>query len=123
MRKINELIHRISLLPSIVGLFSMACAQPDTGPTSPTIAKTDVVAASLAAIVRSVDLDNSTPLLARGQTLQLEATLKDAAGEVLHPRAIHWASADPSIVQVHADGLTGDVTALAPGTTTVTGTI
>ena len=55
--------------------------------------------------------------------MQLEATLTDAAGQVLHPRAIQWRSADPSIVRVDSAGLTGDLTAVAPGTTTITGTV
>jgi alpha-tubulin suppressor-like RCC1 family protein len=62
-------------------------------------------------------------LLARGQTVQLEATLTDAAGVVLRPRALQWTSADPSIVQVGPAGLTGDLTAVASGTTTITGSI
>jgi hypothetical protein len=115
-------VRGLSVLPGVVGLFLIACVGRETGPTSPS-ARTDAVTVSPAAIVQSVVLDYPTPLLARGQTIQLEATLTDAAGKVLSPRAIQWTSADPSVVQVRADGLTGDLAAVAPGTTTITGTI
>ncbi|MGZ3573250.1 MAG: RCC1 domain-containing protein [Gemmatimonadaceae bacterium] len=111
-----------SFFPVIAGLALIACGQPENGPTS-LAPRTDAVTVSPAALVQSVALDYSTPLLVRGQTLQLKATLINAAGEVLNPRAIQWTSADPSVVQVRADGLTGDLTAVAPGTTTITGTI
>jgi hypothetical protein len=111
-----------SFLPVVAGLVLIACGQPENGPTS-LASRTDAVTVSPAALVQSIALDYSTPLLARGQTLQLEATLTDAAGKVLNPRAIQWTSADPSVVQVRADGLTGDLAAAAPGTTTITGTI
>jgi alpha-tubulin suppressor-like RCC1 family protein len=112
----------ISLLPVAVGFLLMACSQPENNPTSPA-ARTHAVTESSAALVQSVALDYATPLLARGQTMQLVATLTDAAGQVLYPRAIHWTSADPSIVRVDSAGLTGDLTAVAPGATTITGTV
>jgi alpha-tubulin suppressor-like RCC1 family protein len=115
-------IGGLSLLPVVVGFLLIACSQPENSPTSPA-ARTDAVTESSAALVQSVALNYPTPLLARGQTMQLEATLTDAAGQVLHPRAIQWRSADPSIVRVDSAGLTGDLTAVAPGTTTITGTV
>jgi alpha-tubulin suppressor-like RCC1 family protein len=111
-----------AFLSVVAGLALIACGQPDNGPTL-LAPRTDAVTVSPAALVQSIALDYSTPLLARGQTLQLEATLTDAAGKVLNPRAIQWRSANPSVVQVRTDGLTGDLTAVAPGTTTITGTI
>jgi alpha-tubulin suppressor-like RCC1 family protein len=112
----------LSMLRGIFGLLLTACMSPDQSLTSPS-ARTAAVAVSPAAIVQTVALNYPTPLLARGQTMQLEATLKNSAGDVLNPRAIAWTSADPSIVRVGAFGLTGDLTAVAPGTTTITGTI
>src|SRR4029077_56001 len=115
-------VRGLSLLTEVVGVLLLGCTGPDTGPTSLS-ARADAVPVSPAAIVQTVALNYSTPLLALGQAMQLEATLKNAAGEVLNPRAIAWKSSDPSIAQVDAFGLTGNVTAVAPGTTTITGTV
>ena len=73
--------------------------------------------------VVSITLDYATPLLARGQTLQLGAALHDAAGNVVAGRVLTWTSADPAIVRVDASGATGNLTAVAAGVTKITGTV
>ena len=115
-------VRGLSMLGGVLGLFSLACLGKETDVTSPPPAL-NASSVSSNALVQSIGLNYSTPLLARGQALGLEATLKNAAGEVLNPRAIAWTSSDPSIVQVKAFGLTGDLTAAAPGTATITATI
>lgn len=54
-----------------------------------------------------------------GQTAQLTATLKDAAGDVLTGRVVTWSSSSTSVATVSASGV---VTAVAAGTTTITAT-
>lgn len=53
------------------------------------------------------------------QTQQLTATLRDAANQVLTGRAVSWISGAPSVATVGAGGL---VTAVGPGTATITAT-
>ncbi|CAN5779797.1 hypothetical protein BH23GEM7_BH23GEM7_29650 [soil metagenome] len=57
------------------------------------------------------------PELEPGQTLQFTATLHNPVGMVLPNRKIDWTTGDPAIATVNASGL---VTAVAPGTVTVT---
>lgn len=54
-----------------------------------------------------------------GSTLQLVATLYDAAGNVLENRRVAWTSSDESVASVDPDGL---VTGLARGDVTITAT-
>lgn len=76
-----------------------------------------------AGVVNSITLDYTTPLLARGQMLQLQPTLRDAAGNVLAARAIAWSSSDPSVALVGASAPTGNLTAGSAGSTTITATV
>jgi len=55
-----------------------------------------------------------------GETLRLEAEVRDQSGEVLPGVAVAWSSGDDRIVTVSPEGV---VTAVAPGTATVTGSI
>jgi hypothetical protein len=77
----------------------------DVGPKIPAVATVIVTPGSLGLTV--------------GQTAQLTATPRDAAGNALSGRAITWASAAPDLAAVDSTGL---VTAAAVGTTTVTAT-
>ena len=52
-----------------------------------------------------------------GQTVQLDASLKDAKGATLGDRAVVWTSSDPGVVLVSSTGL---VTAMAAGDARVT---
>jgi Tol biopolymer transport system component len=54
-----------------------------------------------------------------GSTLQLTPTLKDASGNALNGRIVTWSSSDESVAKVDASGL---VTAVGPGTATITAT-
>ena len=54
-----------------------------------------------------------------GGTVQLSATAKDSAGNVLTGRVVTWASSAPAMASVSASGL---VTGVAAGTTTLTAT-
>lgn len=55
--------------------------------------------------------------------LQLQPTLKDAAGNVLSARPIAWSSSDPSVALVGASAPTGNLTAGSVGSATITATI
>lgn len=67
--------------------------------------------------VASVDLDVTSTTLDEGVELQLVATPRDAAGLPLTGRGIQWTSTDPEVASVGALGL---ITAIRPGTTTIT---
>jgi trimeric autotransporter adhesin len=69
--------------------------------------------------VRSVSVSPATADLFVTETVQLTATPRDANNEALPGRAVAWASVDPGVATVSTDGL---VTAVAPGTTTITAT-
>lgn len=66
--------------------------------------------------VATVSIDPPQALLIEGQTRQVAAITKDAAGRVITGRVITWTTGNPDIATVSANGL---VTALAVGTTTV----
>lgn len=68
--------------------------------------------------VASVSLDPPGATLAPGTTLQVNAVVRDAAGNAL-VRDVAWASSNPAIASVDASG---SLTALAPGTVTLTAT-
>src|SRR6266513_1168724 len=67
--------------------------------------------------VASVTVSPATASLQVGGTLQLAATTKDAAGNVLTGRSIAWSSSSTALATVSASGL---VTAVATGPVTVT---
>jgi trimeric autotransporter adhesin len=73
-----------------------------------------------AAPVATVTVAPSTLPLQVGQTGTLTATARDAANNVLADRAVAWSSANTGIATVAPNGT---VTAVAPGTTTITATI
>lgn len=55
-----------------------------------------------------------------GQTVQLSVSLRDVTGGTLTGRSISWTSTTPLVATITAQGL---VTAVAPGTATVTATV
>jgi uncharacterized protein YjdB len=69
--------------------------------------------------VASVTVDPTTVALTTGGTQQITATPRDAQGNPLAGRAVTWASQNTNVATVSATGL---ITAVAPGTTTVTAT-
>jgi alpha-tubulin suppressor-like RCC1 family protein len=68
--------------------------------------------------VVSVTVGAPAGILPVGGSEQLTTTLKDAAGTVLSGRTVAWSSSDPAVGTVSA----GLVTAVAPGTVTITAT-
>jgi uncharacterized protein YjdB len=77
------------------------------------------VAVEALAPVNTVTVTPTTPTLAAGSTQQLAATLRDANNNVLANRPITWASSSATTGSVSSTGL---VSALVPGTFTVTAT-
>jgi uncharacterized protein YjdB len=69
--------------------------------------------------VATVTVTPPTPNVTAGQTVQLTATLKDAAGNVLTGRVVTWASSNVLIATVNSSGL---VSTLLKGTVTITAT-
>jgi Tol biopolymer transport system component len=70
--------------------------------------------------VASVELDVERASVAEGATRQLVALVKGPAGQTLSGRGLVWRTSDAGIAQVGALGL---VTAIRPGTATVTVTV
>jgi len=69
--------------------------------------------------VASVAVSPASPSIAVGQTVQLAAVTKDAAGNVLTGRTVTWSSSNTSVATVSGTGL---VTGLTAGTATITAT-
>jgi len=69
--------------------------------------------------VASVDVIPSSVNLVVGGTLQLEAVVRDAEGNVLEGRFVTWSSSDSQVAAVDDDGV---VTASAPGRAVITAT-
>ncbi|PYP51724.1 MAG: hypothetical protein DMD45_07105 [Gemmatimonadetes bacterium] len=69
--------------------------------------------------VASVSVAPGTAALSMGNTQQLTTTLQDASGNVLTGRAITWVSNQASVATVSGSGL---VSAVAPGSATITAT-
>jgi uncharacterized protein YjdB len=73
-----------------------------------------------AAPVATVTVAPPAPNVIAGQTVQLTATLKDAAGNVLTGRTVTWASSNVLLATVNNSGLV--TTLLLKGTVTITAT-
>src|SRR6266511_2966187 len=69
--------------------------------------------------VASVTVTPPSAVIPQGQTMQLTATPKDAAGNPLAGRAVTWASSNGAVATVNNSGL---VSALAAGSATITAT-
>ncbi len=72
-----------------------------------------------AAPVASVTVSPASASVYAGNTMPLAAVLTDAAGNTLTGRTVSWSSSAPAIATVSAGGL---VTAVAPGSVTITAT-
>ncbi|AHG91641.1 Ig domain protein group 2 domain protein [Gemmatirosa kalamazoonensis] len=77
------------------------------------------VSAPPPAPVATVSVSLGASSLVTGGSTTASATLRDAAGNVLTGRPVTWASSDASIATVSASG---GVTAVAPGTVTISAT-
>src|SRR2546425_4244381 len=80
------------------------------------VADTAVVTVTPAPVTSVMVTPTSASVL-QGQTLQLTATIKDSAGNVLSGRAITWTSSNSGVVTVSGSGL---VTGVAAGSATIT---
>ncbi|HYR13021.1 MAG TPA: Ig-like domain-containing protein, partial [Mycobacterium sp.] len=69
--------------------------------------------------VASVAISPATASLQVGQTVQLAATPTDSAGSTLTGRTVSWTSSNTSVATVNPSGL---VTAVVPGSATITAT-
>src|SRR2546425_1251838 len=69
--------------------------------------------------IASVAVSPGTGSLPEGSALQLTATPQDASGNPLANRIVTWTSSAPAVATVDA---TGSVSALSPGTATITAT-
>lgn len=67
--------------------------------------------------VASVTVTPSAPTVAAGASLQLSAVTLDAGGSPLSGRTVSWMSGSPAVATVSPTGL---VSAVGPGTTTIT---
>src|SRR5439155_88574 len=78
-----------------------------------------VFKATITASVASVTVAPASASVGVSGTVQLAATMKDAAGNVLTGRVVTWTSGTPTVATVSATGL---VTGVSAGTATVTAT-
>ncbi|HEX6911232.1 MAG TPA: Ig-like domain-containing protein, partial [Longimicrobium sp.] len=93
-------MHPIRSIAACLVLAAVSACEPNgtTGPDPEPVASVTVSAPGTA--------------LAVAATVQLTATLLDAAGDTLTDRTVTWTSLDPVVARVDSTGL---VTALAPG--------
>jgi hypothetical protein len=66
--------------------------------------------------VHSVTVSPAQGTVAEGDTLRLQATVRDASGNILSDRPVTWSSDEPEVATVEGNGL---VRGMSPGTTTV----
>ena len=66
---------------------------------------------------RTVDVTPNSVSMSEGNTMMLDATVADRFGNPVPDPDLTWSSRDPSIASIGAD--TGELTAMAEGTTTV----
>src|SRR5207237_718946 len=69
--------------------------------------------------IASITLSSQALTLARGDTSRLVATARNHDGATVATAAVSWSSSDPAVATVSSAGL---VTAMAPGTASVTAT-
>ena len=102
MRRLQRRMATSAVL-SLVLLVLIACSD-SSDPVNPTEA------------VATVAVSPAAPALTVGQTAQLTATLKDAAGNVLTGRTVEWSSSSTATATVSTAGV---VTAVAEGAATI----
>lgn len=105
---IRRIVSRgVFVLP--LALFAAACSGGDDSPSAP----------AAPPAVASVEVTPATPSFYSGETVQLQATLRDAAGNILIGRVVTWSSNSDSTATVSTSGL---VTGIAAGSATITAT-
>src|SRR5205809_965754 len=117
-------LMKASLVPAAAAALA-ACQLQDrlTAPTSPNNSVMQVVTSpdtvALQPAVVSVTISPTTTNINVGDSVQLTATLKDTAGNVLSERSVVWISSAWGVATVSASGL---VTGAAAGAATITAT-
>jgi hypothetical protein len=66
----------------------------------------------------SLSIDQSSPAIFEGDTLQLTATPRDSGGNVINGQTLTWTSSAPNVASVDNNG--GLVTGMVPGKATIT---
>jgi alpha-tubulin suppressor-like RCC1 family protein len=79
-----------------------------------------VVVASVGVPVASVSIGTALDTLEAWDVVQLQAAVKDGAGNVLAGRTVRWASSNPAVATI--DSVSGQLTGIDRGTVTVTAT-
>lgn len=112
----NHSIARLwpTAVVAIAGILLSGCGGGGDSPISPPPDKTGDPA--------SLTLNYPQPTLARGQALDLRATVKDAAGNELS-KAVTWSTSDASVAAVQPGSNTAALRAGRTGTATVTATL
>lgn len=110
---------------SAAGLVTAGAVRGGTAESVTITATSEGKSATVALSIAPIPVTTVTPSLTQvalyvGQTAQMAATLSDATGGTVTGRPVVWSSATSSVATVSAQGL---VTAVAPGTATITATV
>ncbi len=105
---------RVPLLLSALGLLAACGGDGGTSPVPPNPPPPPPPTP-----VASVTVDPTTATLVPAQAQQFVAVVRDGGGQPLSGRAVSWSSGAPAVAAVSSSGL---VTAMAPGTATITAT-
>ena len=97
-----------------------AVAPGTTTATATVEGRTGTAAITVNAPVATVTVVPATLSMIVGASQQLSATSRDSAGNQLQRRPVEWSSGAPSVATVSAQGL---VSAVAPGSATITATV
>jgi uncharacterized protein YjdB len=109
----------LAAVVSSTGLLSGVALGPATITATVDGKEASVNVSICAAVVASVTITPLNQSLTAGLSLQLEATVRDAAGNVLTGRPVTWSSSNPLFASVSNTGL---LSALLVGNTTITAT-
>ena len=108
------------MVVAVVGSGEILAIKPGTATITATVgdlsATCEVTVVERIIAVSSVELDNSTLSLVEGDSAQLKATVSPLQAT---DRTVTWSSSDEAVASVDANG---KVTALTPGTATITAT-
>ena len=98
-------------------LVSGGCSsEPPTGPGQPTN-ENPPASVTVASVTVTSPLDS---ILARGSSVQLDATVLDIGGNPVTSPALEWSSTDTDVITVAS---AGSASAMGPGAATVTATV
>ena len=114
----NENVAKVSASGLLTGVGAGTAAISAMSEGKADTASAEVTASVVA--VASVTMNATSATLKVGDSKQLVATAKDAAGNTLTGRTITWASSKPTVASVSSSGL---VKALAAGSASITATV